>query len=59
MVDRGQVRRALVVLGTGPPDLEMKSPSASKATVSGAGHLVNLEAQAEFNRLLLEFLRVP
>lgn len=36
--------------------LAQRIPGARKAVVPGSGHLVNLEAPLEFNRLLLDFL---
>ncbi|MCI4333061.1 MAG: alpha/beta fold hydrolase [Thermoplasmata archaeon] len=34
-------------------------PSARRVSVPGAGHMLNMEAPAEFNRLVLEFLDSP
>jgi pimeloyl-ACP methyl ester carboxylesterase len=37
-------------------ELVASVPGARKILVKGAGHMVNLERPAEFNRVLLEFL---
>ena len=36
--------------------LEARIPNARRVTLPGAGHIVNLDAEAEFNRLVVDFL---
>jgi pimeloyl-ACP methyl ester carboxylesterase len=64
----GDVRaRTLVLIGEHDlPDfhriaraLGERIPSAKLVTVPGAGHMLNMEAPEEFNRLVLEFLDAP
>lgn len=65
VIDRlGEISQpALVVIGEEDAPyrraaevLEARIPNARRVTLPGAGHIVNLDAEAEFNRLVVDFL---